>query len=70
MIWADIQKDWKTFSKKFKTKWPDLTEADLTAIAGKREELVTRLVKITKKEKAQVEMEVDDLVKTFKPIKT
>lgn len=65
MLWADIHKDWKNVSKKFKTKWPKLTDADLTAIAGKRDELVKRLVQHYKTDKAKLEREVEDFVKTL-----
>jgi len=66
MLWNDIQKDWKLLSKKFKTKWSKLTDADLTAIAGKRDELVKRLVNYYKIDKVKLEKEVDDFVKALK----
>lgn len=69
MLWNDIQKDWKSVSKQFKTKWSKLTDADLTAVAGKRDELVKRLVSLYKGDKAKLEKEVDDFVKTIKALK-
>ena len=69
MLWTEIQKDWKGLSKKFKTKWSKLTDADLTAIAGKRDELVKRLVQHYKTDKAKIEKEVDDFIKTIKVVK-
>jgi hypothetical protein len=69
MLWTDIQKDWKNISKKFSTKWNKLQDADLKAIAGKRDELVKHLVKLYKSDKAKMEKEVDDFIKTIKPMK-
>jgi len=69
MQWTEIQKDWKNVSKKFMTKWPKLTEADMTAIAGKREELVNRLVKAYKTDKVKLEKEIEDFIETIKPVK-
>lgn len=69
MQWTEITKDWKAVSKKFSAKWPKLTEADLTAIAGKREELVKRLEKYYKIDKVKLQNEVDAFIKTLKPVK-
>jgi uncharacterized protein YjbJ (UPF0337 family) len=68
MLWTDVQKDWKSLSTNFKTKWSKLTNEDLTAIAGKREELVARLVRYYQKDKAALEKEVDDFIKTLKAV--
>ena len=69
MLWTEVQKDWKTLSSKFKTKWSKLTDADLKAIAGKRDELTKRLVAYYKKDKVELEKEVDDFIKTLKVVK-
>lgn len=66
MLWTDVQKDWKVIGKQFKAKWPKLTDADLTAIAGKREELVARLVNHYKLDKAKIDKEILEFVKTIK----
>lgn len=65
MLWADIHKDWKNVSKKFKAKWSKLTDADLMAIAGKRDELIKRLYGYYKTDKVKLEKEVDDFIKTL-----
>ncbi len=69
MLWTDVQKDWKILSSKFKTKWPKLTDADLKAIAGKRDELVKHLVPLYKTDKVKLEKEVEDFIKTLKAVK-
>jgi hypothetical protein len=69
MQWTEIQKDWKNVSKKFTAKWPKLVEADITASAGKRDELVKHLVKHYKTDKVKLEKEVDEFIKTLKPAK-
>lgn len=69
MLWNEIEKDWKNLSNKFKTKWPKLTDADIKAIGGKRNELIERLTKQYKTERNKIEKEVDDFAKTLKPVK-
>lgn len=69
MQWNDIQKDWKILSKNFKTKWSKLTEADLKTIAGKRDVLVKSLCERYDKDKAKIEKEVDEYIKTLKAAK-
>lgn len=66
MQWMDIQIDWKSLSKAFKAKWTKLTDADLTAIAGKREELIKRLAAHYKTDKAKLEKEIEDFIRTLK----
>ncbi len=70
MQWTEIQKDWKNVSKKMKTKWSKLTDADITAIAGKQDELVSRLGKHYKTDKVKLTKEVDDFIKTLKTVKS
>jgi uncharacterized protein YjbJ (UPF0337 family) len=69
MLWNEIEKDWKNLSNKFKTKWSKLTDADIKAIGGKRNELIERLTKQYKTERNKIEKEVDDFAKTLKPVK-
>lgn len=39
MNWDQIKIDWHQVSRRLKEKWKKLTEADLKAIAGKRDRL-------------------------------
>ena len=66
MLWTDVQKDWPILSKNFKTKWNKLTDADLKAVAGKRDELVKHIAQQYKSDKPKIEREVDDFIKTLK----
>ena len=43
MNWDVVKGDWKQFSGKVKEKWAKLTDDDLTAINGKREQLEGKL---------------------------
>jgi uncharacterized protein YjbJ (UPF0337 family) len=69
MDWNNIKTDWIHFSKKFKDKWPKLTDTDLNTIAGKRDVLVDRLCKTYNTDKVKMEKEVDAFIKTIKPAK-
>jgi len=39
MNWDQIKGDWSQLSRRLKEKWKKLTDADLKAIAGRRNEL-------------------------------
>lgn len=65
MQWNEIQKTWDTQKKEFMAKWPKLTDADLTAIAGKRDELVQKLHGYYKTEKPQLEKDIEAFTRTL-----
>jgi len=66
MQWNEVSKGWKDLKASFKGHWPKLDDADLTAIAGKRDELIERLHKHYKTEKGQLGKDVDAFIKTLK----
>ena len=66
MQWKEIETNWINHKKQFQTKWPKLTDVDLTAIAGKRTELINCLHKAYKTEKPKLEQEVEDFLRTLK----
>ncbi len=39
MCWDQIKGDWHQLSRKLKEKWNKLTDADLKAVAGNRDQL-------------------------------
>ena len=39
MNWDQIKGDWHQLSRRLKEKWKKLTDADLTTIAGRRDQL-------------------------------
>ena len=43
MNWDRIEGNWKQFSGKVKEKWGDLSNDDIAAVSGKREQLEGRL---------------------------
>ncbi|MCB9896447.1 MAG: CsbD family protein [Planctomycetes bacterium] len=66
MLWNDVTSNWQDLRKEFQVKWSKLTETDLTAINGKRDELVRRLQTAYKTDKVKLEKEVDDFIKSLK----
>jgi uncharacterized protein YjbJ (UPF0337 family) len=66
MNWDQIEGGWKQFKGKVKEKWAKLTDDDLTAIAGKRDQLAGKLQERYGYEKAQAERELDDFARGSK----
>lgn len=65
MNWQQVKTNWNNVSKQFHHKWGKLTDNDLKAIAGRRDELVTRLQKLYSLDKPKAEREAEDFVKTL-----
>lgn len=66
MNWDQIQGNWKQVTGKVKEKWGKLTDDDLTAVAGKRDQLAGVLQNRYGLAKEQAEKELDDFMKTLK----
>ena len=47
MNWDRVKGNWKQFTGKVKEKWGKLTDDDLTAIAGRRDQLAGKLLALT-----------------------
>ena len=62
MNWDQIKGDWKQFKGKVKEKWGKLTDDDWTTIAGKKDELVGKLLQRYGYKKDQAEKEVDNFL--------
>jgi uncharacterized protein YjbJ (UPF0337 family) len=60
MNWDRIEGNWKQFSGKVKEKWGQLTDDDMAAINGRREQLEGKLQERYGYGKEQVRKEVDD----------
>ncbi len=43
MDWNPVEGDWKQMKGKVKEKWGKLTDDDLTAIAGRRDQLEAKI---------------------------
>ena len=65
MNWNQIQGEWKQFSGKVQEHWGKLTDDEVTAIAGRREQLVGYLQERYGYEKACAEKEIDDFTQTM-----
>ena len=65
MNWDRIKGNWKQFTGKVKEKWGNLTDDDLTVIAGKRDQLAGKLQERYGYGKEQAEKELDEFAKTL-----
>ncbi len=65
MNWQQVKTGWNDVSKQFHDRWGKLSDADLRAIGGKRDELVARLQKLYAMDKTKAEKEAEDFVKTL-----
>ena len=66
MNWDTIKGGWKQFTGKVKEKWRKLTEDDLTAIAGERDQMVGKLQERYGYAKDRAERELDEFAGTRK----
>ena len=60
MDWDRVEGGWKQFTGKVKEKWGKLTDDDLTAINGRRDQLQGKIQERYGYAKDQVRREVDD----------
>ena len=65
MDWNQVEGNWKEVQCKVKQKWAKLTDDDLTAINGQRQELEGRLQKRYGYAKDQARKDVDDWFSTL-----
>jgi uncharacterized protein YjbJ (UPF0337 family) len=66
MNWDRIEGDWKQFVGKVKEKWGKLTDEDLAAINGKREQLEAKIQERYGHAKDVVKKHVDDWHQSLK----
>lgn len=60
MNWTEIEGNWKQFTGKVKEKWGNLTDDDMNAIAGKRDQLVGKIQARYGIAKEEAEKQVED----------
>jgi len=65
MDWNRIQGNWKQFSGRVKEKWGKLTDDDLTAINGRRDQLEGKIQERYGIAKDQVRSDVDTWLKSL-----
>jgi uncharacterized protein YjbJ (UPF0337 family) len=60
MDWTVIEGNWTQLKDSIKQQWCQLTDDDLDEIAGKREQLASRLVALYGMNEAAADEEIDD----------
>ena len=66
MNWDQVKGNWKQFKGHIKEKWGKLTDDDLTAIEGKRDQLAGKLQERYGYTKEQAERELDEFSESMK----
>ena len=66
MNWDQIEGNWKQYAGAVKEKWGKLTDDDLMAVAGKREQLAGKLQEHYGYAKDQAHKELEAFSKTLK----
>jgi uncharacterized protein YjbJ (UPF0337 family) len=64
MNWDQVKGNWKQFTGKVKEKWGKVTDDDLTAAAGQRDQLLGILQKRYGYAKERAEKELDEFTQT------
>jgi uncharacterized protein YjbJ (UPF0337 family) len=67
MNWDQVKDNWKEVSDKIKLTWGKLSEDDLTAIAGKRDQFASLLQERYGYEKEHAENTVDQFARRLNP---
>lgn len=67
MNWDTIEGNWKQFSGKVKEKWGKLTDDDLMAVNGKREQLAGKIQECYGIGKDEAEKQLKDFEKNIRP---
>ncbi len=65
MNWDQVKRNWESVQGKLKEEWGKLTDDDLTAIEGKRDQLAGRLQERYGYGKEQAEREADEFARTL-----
>jgi uncharacterized protein YjbJ (UPF0337 family) len=65
MNWDQIEGNWKQFKGKIKEKWADLTDDDLTASQGRRDQLAGKIQERYGYAKDRVERELDEFARSL-----
>ena len=65
MNWDQAQGNWKQVKGKVKEKWGQLTDDELTAIEGRRDQLAGKLQEKYGYGKEQAERELDDFARSM-----
>jgi uncharacterized protein YjbJ (UPF0337 family) len=63
MYWHQIERNWNQFRGKVKERWGRLTDDELDAAAGRRDQLIAKVQQRYGYERDRAEREVDDAVR-------
>ena len=66
MDWNRVEGNWKQAKGKVKEKWGNLTDDDLTAIRGRRDQLIGRIQERYGIAKQEAEKQVDEFARSFR----
>ena len=66
MNWDQIEGQWKTLKGTFREKWGKLTDQDIEAAAGKKEQIIGKIQQRYGIAKEKAEKEVDDFIAQIK----
>ena len=67
MNWDQIEGKWKQSVGKVKQQWGKLTDDDLTAVNGRREQLIGKIQERYGVAKEAAQKQVDEFTRTYKP---
>lgn len=70
MNWNVIESKWDFFKGKVREKWGKLTDDDLTAIKGRRDQLAAKLQERYGYAQDRIDDEVDDFIQSVGPSDT
>lgn len=62
MNWDRIEGNWKEYKGKVKERWGKLTDGDLTAIEGKRDQLIGKLQQTYGMAREEAERQIKDFL--------
>jgi len=66
MNWDQLEGKWKQYSGKLKGKWGKLTDDDLEAVRGRRDQLIGKIQERYGIVKQEAEKQVDEFARTFR----
>jgi uncharacterized protein YjbJ (UPF0337 family) len=66
MNWDQLEGKWKQYSGKAKEKWGKLTDDDLTAIHGRRDQLIGKIQERYGIARQEAEKQVEEFARSFR----
>jgi len=67
MNWDQIEGKWKQYKGQAKVKWGKLTDDDLTAISGNRDQLIGKVQEYYGVTKENAQAQVDEFIQSLPP---